>query len=208
MDTIIERLTLDRLLEIVRGTSRTRDVSRDGETITFIYRDRDGDDLPISVFQPLSDQRLSIITGFPINEDRHITSMEASNNWNGDGGRGTTSALIVGDDDEVAICLQSHLTLKGGVTEANVQAWVSNFIGCINDWESALDEAMAETPSDSELMEEGSSAWDSIARGLAAIGPTLGTVAQGVTQGVLAFLTEDDEEYYERPRRKSRNRRR
>jgi hypothetical protein len=104
VNSVIERMTIDQIRDIVATTKRTLDVALDGGTVTFKFLDKDRDDLVVTVYQPFDDQKICIITGFSI-DDRQVGAVEGSNAWNGDAEHGTTSALIIGDDDEAAVCL-------------------------------------------------------------------------------------------------------
>lgn len=140
---IIERLCPDRLVDIVRGTSRTQGTWH-GRAMRSpsIFRDRDEDDLAVTVVQPFR----PTVDHHRVHQRRGPTDLaiEASNNWNGDIG-GSTSALLAGDNNEIPV-LQAHLTLEGAVTEANAHAWLSDFLASINEWERAIEDAMSETP--------------------------------------------------------------
>jgi hypothetical protein len=204
LNPVIESMNIDQIRELVANTERALDVSVEGGAVNFRFVDRDRDDLVVTVFQPLNDQQLCVITGFSIG-GREVGAIEGSNAWNGDAEHGTTSAVIIGDDDEAAVCLQSQLMLLGGVTEANVRAWLSNFITRIDEWEEVLADAFEEVPADDILTNDKVPYLDTVGRGLAVIAPTLAAVAEGVTHGLLGWLNSDDGDDEPPPRKQRRS---
>jgi len=146
----VEHLTIDQIRKLVEKTEGAREISSDSGTVTFKFKDKDNDLMVILVTE-LDDQHLVVQTLMKIAENSNIAALIALNKWNGEAFSHGTVSTLIGIDGQPFVGMQSHLTLTGGVTEANVRAWLDSFLGHINKWEEVIIPAIHEGTPDSEL---------------------------------------------------------
>lgn len=140
---------------ILKGTCNITDlyVDDDGDLV-LKYRDKDKDLLSILITQFDSDRiRAFMIMKLP--ESYYIAGMVAATAWNGEQLSHNTFAYVSKVGEDPVIILESHMLLRGGVTEENLKAWIDNFIRCINPFESKVLEVLPSVGDDGKYSKSG-----------------------------------------------------
>jgi hypothetical protein len=126
----------------------------DDRDLVLRYRDKDKDLVTAFVTQFDSD-RLRVMMAMNLPEDHYIAGLVAATAWNGEKFSHNTFAYVSKAGDKLVILLESHLLLRGGVTEENLRAWIENFIRSINPFETKVQEVLPSVGDDSKFSKSG-----------------------------------------------------
>jgi hypothetical protein len=145
-------IDLSTLEKIVRKVPNISDITRDRNSITFIFMDKDKDNMTVLVNE-IDDERIVSLMGMPIPEGHLIASLIGANNWNQRKDAHGTFAYLSNIDDTTCVFIESHLLLRGGVEEENIKLWLKNLVNHINPFEEQVISTLKETGEDSELLQ-------------------------------------------------------
>lgn len=155
-----ERMTLKMLEVIVKSLSEAKEVERDEASVTFKYRDKDGDEIPCFV-QLLSEERAVATAMIPVPDTHSVSAMIASNVYNNEHDAHGTFAYTTKIGDETwCIALEVHIGTRGGVEEAAIRYRLRRLVDQINAFERTMISAIQELGPDSSFLKGGF--WESV----------------------------------------------
>jgi len=154
---MVEALSLEAIERIVKSVHGIKDIVRDENSVSFVYHDKDGDD--VRGFIQIIDKdrnKLSAVLSLGISESHAISGLVASNAYNQRPDIfGTYSYCCKIEEDKYAVILESDFEIFNPKDEKAFEELIQGFIDHINLWESKVAESIAETGPDSKFMKGG-----------------------------------------------------
>lgn len=149
---MLETITLQQLEAVVRQLQSVKNVERDDDSVTFKYRDKDGDEVT-SLITLVNEERATAMLLFPISESHIVSAMIISNLYNTRKDvHGTFAYATNAGEDKFFIILESHINTRGGVSETNIRQQLRTFLDQINNFESVMIEGIKELGPDSDFL--------------------------------------------------------
>ncbi len=154
---MIEEISLTVIQNALKTISAAKNVSIDDDTLSFGYKDKDGDDTVILVTID-SDEKVTCILPLKIPEDYLVTGMICANQYNNrKDAHGTFAyAMVVNENNYIVI--ETNILTRGGISEDTIKYNLRNFIEHINSFEEIVFPAIEELGPDSSFLQ--SSGWD------------------------------------------------
>ena len=148
---IYNAIEISDLEAIINNATGIANVHTENNNILFQFKDKD-QDLVGAVVYEVDQERLIAALPIQISDDYQIASLIAANNWNQQKDAHDTFSYLASIDNQPNIMLESHLLLRGGINDENIEAWVNNFIEHINFFEELVSSTLASVNKDSELL--------------------------------------------------------
>jgi len=161
---MLETVTLQQLEAVVRQLQSVKNVERDDDSVTFRYRDKDGDEVA-SLISLINEERATAMLLIPIPESHILSAMIVSNLYNTRKDvHGTFAYAANFGEDKFFIILESHINTRGGVSETNIRQQLRTFLDQINSFESVMIEGIKELGPDSSFLKGSgtSSLWEAV----------------------------------------------
>jgi hypothetical protein len=150
-----EILTLEELERIVTSLSGPKDIERDEDSVTFKYRDKDGDEVPC-VVSLLNEERAMAMALISVPDSHSVTAMIVSNMYNNQhDAHGTFAYTTKLDDDKWLIVLEAHISTRGGVTEEAIRYQLRRLVDQINAFEKTMIDGIQKVGPDSSFLKGG-----------------------------------------------------
>jgi hypothetical protein len=155
-------ITMSHLESIANSISNIFEVTRDGDRVTFRFKDKDEDSIKVLVNE-IDDEHLVSLMGMSVPNGYTIASLVGVNNWNQRQDAHGTFAYVASSDDKHYFVLESHLMLRGGVEEENIRFWLKNLIKHINPFEEQVIATLKEVGEDNNICQgNGNGIWGSL----------------------------------------------
>ncbi|MGB5636434.1 MAG: YbjN domain-containing protein [Waterburya sp.] len=158
---IYNAIEFSDLEAIINNATGIANVHTESNNILFQFKDKDQDIVGALVYE-VDRERLIVALPIPIPDEYQIGSLIAANNWNQQKDAHDTFSYLASIDDKPKIMLESHLLLRGGISDKNIEAWINNFIEHINSFEEIVSSTLASVNKDSELLRQNKSFFESI----------------------------------------------
>ncbi len=154
-ETMTETMSLEALEAITKTISGLKNIEKDEDSVTFLFRDKDGDNI-VGVIQLLSEEKASVCAFITVPDSHAITSMIASNFYNNqDESYGTFSYTTKTSEDKWYIVLESHICTRGGMNKDAIRYQLRTLTDKINSFEKSVIETIQEYGPDSSFMKSG-----------------------------------------------------
>lgn len=161
---MLEMITLEQLEAIVRQLQSVKNIERGEDSVTFKYRDKDGDEVTILITL-INEERASAMLLLSIPESHIVSAMIISNLYNTRKDvHGTFAYATNAGENGCYIILESHINMRGGVSDTNIRQQLRTFLDQINSFESVIIDGIGELGPDSEFL-KGSGAsrfWEAV----------------------------------------------
>jgi hypothetical protein len=161
---MIETITLEGLETIVKQLQSVKSVKRDEDSVTFKYRDKDGDQVTC-LLSLVNEERATAMLLLPIPDSHIVTAMVISNLYNiRQDAHGTFAYATNAGQDKFFIILESHINTRGGVSDTNIRQQLRTFLDQINGFENVMIEGIKDLGPDSDFLKGSSSSgfWDAV----------------------------------------------
>ncbi|WP_043795154.1 hypothetical protein [Solidesulfovibrio fructosivorans] len=150
-----ERMDLEMLEGITKSIGELKEIERDNDSITFKYRDKDGDDIP-GFIQLLNEERAVATILMSVPDTHSVSAMIVSNIYNNDhNAHGTFAYTTKVGDDKWIIALESHIGTRGGVEDAAIRHQLRRLVDQINAFERTMVQGIQDVGPDSSFLKSG-----------------------------------------------------
>jgi hypothetical protein len=155
-ENTMETLSVDDLSDAIEKLRGISGVERDDESLSFKYRDKDGDNVTVIV-KLVDEERVSILLPIAIPESHIASAMIVSNAYNSMKSSFGTFAYASVVASKPFMFLESNICTSGGVDDANLRIQIRNFINHIDNYETVMLSSIKELGPDSDFLKGSSS---------------------------------------------------
>ncbi len=152
---VISEISIAQLELVVKSISNISDVQVEGDSVLFKFKDKDSD-LMLVIANEVDDEKLVAMMPLKMSENHVIGCLVSANNWNQRRDSHDTFSYMTSINNDPFIIIESHLLLRGGVTQDNVRAWIKNLINHINPFEEQILSNISEIGEDNDLLKNSS----------------------------------------------------